>query len=61
MEATSIPVSCGGVKTHVFMDDLVVDRWASDVEGSSFLDFPFFYTTFGRMIRHKITSAISTA
>ena len=27
MWATSIPVSYGGVKTHVFMDDLVVDRW----------------------------------
>jgi hypothetical protein len=24
MWATSIPVSCGGVKMHVFMDDLVV-------------------------------------
>jgi hypothetical protein len=37
MWATSIPVSCGGVKTHVFMNDLVVNRWASDGESGSHL------------------------
>ena len=35
----SIPVSCVGVKTHVFMDDLVIAQEASDVESSSCLDF----------------------
>ena len=24
LSATSIPVACGGVKTHVFMDDFIV-------------------------------------
>src|SRR5215471_13209657 len=38
MAAMSIPVSCVGVKTHVFMNDLVVDRWASDGESSSHRD-----------------------
>src|SRR5882724_444923 len=41
---------------------LVVDQWASDVEGRSTLDFLFLHdswTTFGRSIGHKITSAIS--
>ena len=37
--ATSIPVSCDGVKTHVFMDDLVVAQEASAVECSSRPDF----------------------
>src|SRR6516165_646352 len=32
MWATSIPVSCAGVKTHVFMNDLVVAPEGSDVE-----------------------------
>src|SRR5713101_5006593 len=44
--------------------DLVVDQWTSDVEGSSTLDFLFLHdvwTTFGRLICHKITSTISTA
>ena len=35
----SIPVSCVGVKTHVFMNDLVVAQEASAVESSSRLDF----------------------
>jgi len=35
----SIPVSCGGVKMHVFMNDLVVAQEASAVECSSRLDF----------------------
>src|SRR5215471_17887270 len=35
MAAMSIPVSCVGVKTHVFMNDLVVDQWASVGECSS--------------------------
>jgi hypothetical protein len=39
----SIPVSCGGVKTHVFMNDLVVAQEASDVESSSRLDFLFLH------------------
>ena len=39
MSAMSIPVSCVGVKTHVFMNDLVVAQEASDVESSSRLDF----------------------
>src|SRR5712691_11564973 len=44
--------------------DLVVDQWTSDVEGSSTRDFLFLHdvwTTFGRLICHKITSTISTA
>jgi hypothetical protein len=41
--AMSIPVSCGGVKTHVFMNDLVVAQEASDVESSSRLDFLFLH------------------
>jgi len=40
------------------MDDLVVDRSAVDVAGSSRLDFRS-YTTFGRRIRPEITSVIS--
>ena len=39
MSAMSIPVSCVGVKTHVFMNDLVVAQEASAVECSSRLDF----------------------
>jgi hypothetical protein len=31
MSAMSIPVSCVGVKTHVFMDDLVVKFQAVDI------------------------------
>ena len=40
----------GGRNTYSSVDgkyhipsDLVVDRWVSDVEGSSFLDFPFLH------------------
>jgi hypothetical protein len=32
MEATRIPIACGGVKTHVFMDDEVVHALWSSVE-----------------------------
>jgi hypothetical protein len=39
MSAMSIPVSCVGVKTHVFMDDLVVAHWTSDVESTAPLAF----------------------
>src|SRR5712692_8009836 len=44
--------------------ELSVDQWTSNVEGSSTLDFLFLHdvwTTFGRLICHKITSTISTA
>jgi hypothetical protein len=44
--------------------DLVVDRWASEMKSSSSLDFLFLcsvWTTFGRLMSDKITSAISTA
>jgi hypothetical protein len=40
---TSIPVSCEGVKTHVFMDDSIEfsgRRIASEGRGRSTLDFP---------------------
>src|SRR6516165_8646175 len=43
MVAMSIPVSCVGVKTHVFMNDLVVDLWASDGERRSPRDFLFLH------------------
>jgi hypothetical protein len=33
MSAMSIPVSCVGVKTHVFMNDLVVRYQAIDIVG----------------------------
>ena len=39
MSAMSIPVSCVGVKTHVFMDDLVVNEWGTDAGSNSTLDF----------------------
>src|SRR5712691_8683221 len=42
--------------------DLVVNQWASDVESGSHRDFLFqhsVWTTCGRLIRDKITSAIS--
>ena len=39
MAAMSIPVSCVGVKTHVFMDDLVVAHWTADLESTTPLDF----------------------
>jgi hypothetical protein len=39
MSAMSIPVSCVGVKTHVFMNDLVVAHWTLDGESNSLLDF----------------------
>jgi hypothetical protein len=32
MEATCRPVSCGGVKTHVFMEDEVIHALWSSVE-----------------------------
>src|SRR6266571_632552 len=44
--------------------DLVVNQWASDVESSSHRDFlglHSVWTTCGRLIRDKITSAISMA
>jgi hypothetical protein len=45
-----IPVSCVGVKTHVFMNDLVVAQEASDVESSSRLDFLFLHLLRRRFI-----------
>src|SRR5215831_19350954 len=39
MAAMSIPVSCVGVKTHVFMNDLVVTHWTADIESTAPLDF----------------------
>src|SRR4029450_1372757 len=45
MWATSIPVSCGGVKTHVFMDDLVVDGSPHMVRAAHPLDFPLIHDT----------------
>ncbi len=49
------------LKIHI-PSDLVVNRWASDVESSSHRDFlglHSVWTTCGRLIRDKITSAIS--
>src|SRR5262249_17236889 len=43
MAAMSIPVSCVGVKTHVFMNDLVVDQWTWDGASTSHRDFLFLY------------------
>src|SRR5262244_4045990 len=39
MSAMSIPVSCVGVKTHVFMNDEVVTRGVSAGRGNVMLDF----------------------
>jgi hypothetical protein len=44
MSAMSIPVSCVGVKTHVFMNDLVVAQETLAVECSSRLDFLLLHT-----------------
>ena len=44
------------------LSDLVVDRWAADVEGSSHVDFLFqndVSTVFGRLIGDKITPIMS--
>jgi hypothetical protein len=43
MAAMSIPVSCVGVKTHVFMNDLVVDGCLRRMRGSFPRDFPWIY------------------
>jgi hypothetical protein len=51
-----------GVKTHVFMDDLVVAYWTADVESNAPLDFLLRHvlgTPFGRLIVYKIMSIIS--
>ena len=50
-------------KDHI-PSDLVVDRWVSEMKSSSSLDFLFLcsvWTTFGRLMRDKITSVISMA
>jgi hypothetical protein len=44
-------------KNHI-PSDLVVDRWGSDVVGSSGLHLHFF-TMAGRLIHHKANSTIS--
>jgi hypothetical protein len=62
MWATSIPVSCAGVKTHVFMDDLVVEHWTLDGESSSHRDVLLLHdvwTTSNCPSSHKITSTLS--
>ena len=64
MSAMSIPVSCVGVKTHVFMDDLVVAHWPSEVESTAPLDFLLrhgLWTPFGCLMSCKIRSIISVA
>ena len=52
-----------GRKDHI-PSDLVVDRWVSEMKSSSSLDFLFLcsvWTTFGRLMRDKITSVLSMA
>src|SRR5207248_567323 len=50
--ATSIPVSSVGVKTHVCMNDLVVDQRAFDDERSSNRVFLFLHDVWAMFCRH---------
>ena len=62
MSAMSIPVSCVGVKTHVFMNDLVAAHWTSDVESTAPLGVLLrhdLWTPFWCLISCKIRSIIS--
>ena len=50
------------IRNSHILSDLVVDRWAADVEGSSHVDFLFqndVSTVFGRLIGDKITPIMS--